>query len=71
MIAALTTARKATAGGLVSFFSPLYVIVQSGQELTWRAVLGCAIAGALGWLAVWAPENTVPYEPRHASVRDD
>ena len=65
MITALTTSRKATAGGLVAFLSPLYVIVQSGQEITWRAALACLIAGALGWLGVWAPPNTEPYEPHH------
>lgn len=69
MIGLLTTSRKATAGGLISFFTPLYVLVQSGADIGWRSVLACALCGVLGWLGVWAPPNTEPYVPerRHAA----
>jgi len=68
VIALLTTSRKATAGGLTSFLSALYVLVQSGQPISWRDLFSCLIVGALGFLAVWAPSNTEPYEPRHQAV---
>lgn len=68
MIALLTTSRKATAGAVVTFLSPLYVLVQSGEPITWRAVLACLMAGFLGFASVWAPANTEPYEPRHGQV---
>lgn len=72
MIGLLTTSRKATAGGLISFFTPLYVLVQSGAAISWRDVLACLICGVLGWLGVWAPPNTEPYVPerRHAAGKD-
>jgi drug/metabolite transporter (DMT)-like permease len=65
VIAAFTTSRKATVGGLITFLSPLYVLLQSGEDITWRAVLASVVAGVLGFLGVWAPSNSEPYEPRH------
>lgn len=67
MIAAFTTSRKATCGALIALLSPLYVLVQSDVEITWRAGLACVLSGLLGFLGVWAPENTRPYEPKHGA----
>lgn len=68
MIALLTTARKALVAAGVAFFSPLYVLVQSDMAITWRGVLGCAVAGVLGGLVTYQAPNTEPYEPRHKAV---
>lgn len=70
MIALVTTAKKATAGGLTAFLSSLYVLVQSGAGIGWRDLLSCLIVGLLGFLAVWSPTNTEPYEPRHLVAKE-
>lgn len=68
----LTTARKATVSAVVAALSPLYVLLQSDQPVTWRGVLAGAVGGIVGYLGTYAVSNTEPYQPaqRHAADRD-
>lgn len=71
MIAALTTSRKATVGGLIAALYPVYALLQSEAPIGWRDLATCAVGGVIGFLGVWAPANTEPYLPerRHAANR--
>ena len=66
MIALLTTARKATAGALGAFLSPLATLYLSDQDITGRGVVAALLSGLVAGLAVYEACNTEPYEPRHA-----
>lgn len=70
MIAALTTSRKATVGALIAALYPAYALLQSETPIGWRELLTCAVGGVIGFLGVWAPPNTEPYEPRHAAPEE-
>lgn len=65
----LTTARKATVSAAVALLTPLYVLLQSDQPVTWRGVLACAAGGIVGYLGTYSVSNAEPYEPaqRHAA----
>lgn len=69
LLAMLTTSRKATAATLVAFLAPLAALFASEQDITWRVLVACVLAGLIGGLTVWATGNTEPYEPqrRHAA----
>lgn len=59
----LTTARKATVSAAVAALTPLYVLLQSGQPVTWRSALACAVGGLVGYLGTYGVSNAPPYEP--------
>lgn len=60
MTALVTTARKALVAAVAAFLSALYVVVQSGQDVTGRAVASCALAGVLAGLATYQTPNAAP-----------
>lgn len=66
MIGAVTTARKATAGGLAAFLGPLAALYLSTADITARGVVAAVLTGVIGGLGVYSTGNTAPYEPRHA-----
>lgn len=70
MTALVTTARKALVAALAAFLSALYLVVQSGQDVTLREVASCALAGVLAGLATYQVPNAVP-DPQgdHAADR--
>lgn len=67
MIGLLTTSRKATAGALAASLGPLAALYAGDQPITGRLIVSCALSGVIAGLTVWATGNTEPYEPRHAT----
>ena len=71
MLALLTTARKALVAALAGFLAPLYVLVQTGEEVTGRSLMACGLAGALAGLSTYQAPNTDAYEPQRKHAADN